>query len=94
MSVFQQFYGWKQICVVSVKNISYSSSIILVVSETDCTTNGKECEEFKNSHCDTDKCKCDDGFVMNANVCSADNGGNMYDMTMLNVRKIEIVSYK
>jgi hypothetical protein len=45
------------------------------VSGTACTAAGTECDRIDNSHCDADKCKCNDGFAMNVEVCTAENGG-------------------
>jgi hypothetical protein len=45
------------------------------VSGTTCTTAGTECDAIANSHCDASKCKCNDGFVMNVDICAAENAG-------------------
>ncbi|XP_060605160.1 cell death abnormality protein 1-like [Ruditapes philippinarum] len=49
------------------------STCVKEVDSTDCTVQGTECSSIGHAECDstTHKCKCSDGFKMNADKCIA-----------------------
>ncbi|XP_060559340.1 25 kDa ookinete surface antigen-like [Ruditapes philippinarum] len=61
------------------------SSCAKAVSDTTCSENGDECGDIDNSHCDNGKCECDAGYVMNVDVCTAENAAAVIQLGALTV---------